>query len=359
MPKNPKTHPYKLSIILLITIFTHFTQAMVQSISLDPSLLQADGKFTENSLPKFLAQAFNEKKLTDKSFSKQACLKAKSLGDQYGDNTLQLFLVTSTCDTGPASMYIVKESRNGVEEAANVQKIENVPGIRDIIAPKVQPGLPTIALPLAYITYPDKNTLHYIAVMPSAKGKTLGDIIATFNSEPSDYNKERVKRAFHILGSTIANFHKKFSVPTKGKLLGNTIAHGDFHPFNLFFDEIGGHFTFIDNETMEKAIQKRVSPSVDIGKLFFMPESLNGPYQLFRIFGSIDLPTWITIAVQSFVTGYANAYKNSQQNQVYNELKNMFNQHFDMPVADKTTQQEQTQFRNAINQMFKNITTKK
>lgn len=330
-------------------------EAIIKSMFFDTSLLQENGKFTEKLLPKFLAQAFNENKLTDKSFSKESCLKAKSLGDQYGDDTLQLFLVTSTCNTGPASMYIIKESRNGVEEATNLHKITNVPGIKDIMAPKIQPGLPTLALPLAYISYPDKNITHYIAVMPSAKGKTLGDIIFAFNSEPSDYNKERVRRAFNILGNTIANFHKKFSVTTKGRVLGDTIAHGDFHPFNLFFDEIGGHFTFIDNETMEKAITKRISPNTDIGKLFFMPQSPDGPYQLFRIFGSIDLQTWIAIAVQSFVTGYASAYKNTQQNQVYKELQSMFNQHFDIPVTDKTAQQEQTVFRNAIDQMFNNL----
>src|SRR5579872_6109461 len=158
--KSTKKIPKTSSETLLETLYQ---DVVIRPMIFDTSLLQGNGQFTENSLPKFLAQAYQEKKLNNLDFSKEACLKAKSLGTQGGYNTLQLFLVTSTCNSGPASLYIIKEAREGIDEATKLKAIEQLPQIKDITAPKVKPGLPTIALPLAYFSYPDKQAVHYIA----------------------------------------------------------------------------------------------------------------------------------------------------------------------------------------------------
>ena len=49
--------------------------------------------------------------------------------------------------------------------------------------------------------------------------------------------------------------------PVPGAKIGKTIPHGDFHCFNVFYDEIGGHFTLIDNETDKESIPNLMSNS--------------------------------------------------------------------------------------------------
>src|SRR5581483_66564 len=68
---------------------------VIRTMNVDKSLMGKDGNLTEQSLPIFLTQAYNEKKLLREDFSKVEYLKAKNLGTQGGNNTLQLFLVTS------------------------------------------------------------------------------------------------------------------------------------------------------------------------------------------------------------------------------------------------------------------------
>jgi hypothetical protein len=299
---------------------------VIKRMNVDNSFFGSNGALTETSLPRFLAQAFDEKKLINPDFSKQACLKAKNLGTQGGYNTLQLFLVTSTCHAKEASMYIIKEARHGIDEATKLATVAEFDQLKDIIAPKVKPGLPTIALPLAYFSYPYTNTIHYLAAMPAAKGKDLATLINKFRQDQSPQNRELLNRAFIILGKETANFHKRFMIPQSGKKLGNTIVHGDFHVFNLFFDEIGGHFTFIDNETIAKTLKDRANPSVDIIKLFFMPFSINTDYQQFRdLIAGISLEVWFDIALKNFVIGYKDAFEKQDQARVLGELKKIFN----------------------------------
>jgi hypothetical protein len=308
---------------------------VVKKMDVDTSFFNQDGILTETSLPKFLSQAFTEKKLTNNDFSKEACLKAKNLGTQGGYNTLQLFLVTSTCHAKEASMYIVKEARHGLDEAVSLATIAAFPKMKDLIAPKITPGLPTLSLPIAYFSYPKNNAIHYIATMPAAKGKDLATLTNNFRQDQTPQNKEKLNRAFAILGKETANFHKRFMKAEKGKKLSNTVVHGDFHVFNLFFDEIGGHFTFIDNETIAQSLKNPVSPSVDLVKLFFMPFSTNTDYQQFRdLIAGIDLQTWFDIALKNFVTGYKDAYPAKDQKQVLQELQKMFTSDFKIQWVD-------------------------
>ncbi|HLC07588.1 MAG TPA: hypothetical protein VJJ26_05410 [Candidatus Babeliales bacterium] len=332
---------------------------VIKKMNVDASFFNESGILTETSLPKFLAQAFSEKKLTNMDFSKEACLKAKNLGTQGGYNTLQLFLVTSTCQPTAASMYIVKEARHGLDEAIKLATVAEFPKMKDIVAPKIVPGLPTISLPVGYFSYPKNNAIHYIAAMPAAKGKDLATLINKFREDQSEKNKELLNRAFLILGKETANFHKRFMQAEKGKKLGKTTVHGDFHVFNLFFDEIGGHFTFIDNETIANSLKDRVSPSVDLVKLFFMPFSTNQDYQQFRdLIQGVDLQTWYSIALKNFVTGYKDAYPANEQKQVLQELQKIFNDPFQIAWVDFYDEQLKEMRAKYINPIFTELLKK-
>lgn len=297
-------------------------------ITFDSSLLEPDGTFTEASLAKFLAKAYNEKKLVNEDFSKETCLKAKKMDVQGSFNTLQLFLVTATCRPTQASMYIIKEAREGLNETMSLKAVEQYPGMKELLAPGVPPkGLPSVALPLAYFSYasPSGYGLHYIAAMPAAKGKVLCELVSAFRDNQSPQNTERIKRAYKILGNELANFHKRFMQPVSGAKIGKTIPHGDFHCFNVFYDEIGGHFTFIDNETMAAALKNKVNPADDILKLFLGLFSSSEPDARKDIIKGIDAKKWHDLALKNFIEGYLDAYAPADQKQVLLDLKKMFN----------------------------------
>ncbi len=309
--------------------------AVVPEIAFDKSLLEPDGTFTEKSLPKFLAKAYSEKKLLNEDFSKETCLKAKkrTIKDLEGSfNTIQLFEVTATCRPGPASMYIIKEARNGLDETLSLKEIEKYPGMKELIAPAVPPkGFPSIALPFAYFSYPAGYGLHYIAAMPTAKGKVLCEIVTAFRDSQTPQNAERVKRAYKILGTELANFHKRFMKPVPGAKIGKTIPHGDFHCFNVFYDEIGGHFTFIDNETMRAFLNNLAIPSDDILKPFLAPFSTSESAARKDVIKGIDLKKWFDLAFKSFIEGYLDAYAIADRKQVLQDLKKMFNSNEQYP----------------------------
>ena len=226
-------------------------------------------------------------------------------------------------------MYILKESKDGIGEATKLKEIAEVPQFKDIIAPKVKAGLPSLSLPLAYFAYPDKQTVHYLSAMPSAKGKVMSEWATKYQKDPSPQNKELLNRAFSILGKETANFHKLFMQAGQGKILGKTVAHGDFHLHNLFFDEIAGHFTFIDNETIALYLKNKIDPAIDICKPFYMP--FNNTYDGFLAeIEGIDLKTWYEITLKNFITGYVSIYPKTQQKKLLEELKTMFNT-FDVP----------------------------
>ena len=298
-------------------------------VDFDKKLLTPDGNFTEESLPKFLTEAYREKKLKDDTFSKEACLKAKDIGSQGGMQTSQLFLVTSLCQPTQAAMYIIKESTSGLHELEHLQAIEKFPGMKELVAPNVVAGLPSIALPFAYFSYANGG-MHYIAAMPAAKGKPLTAVMIDFRDNPSPQNTERLGRAFRILGKELSAFHKRFMKPEEGRILGNTIIHGDFHPFNIFYDEIAGHFTFIDAESMSRSLHHPTNPVADILELFVVPFTINkNEFQNFRdLIKGVDLKTWWNVTLKNFLLGYIEPYAPTQRKQVLQEMKKMFNDDF-------------------------------
>ena len=295
---------------------------VIRNMDIDTSLLDKNNKFTETTLPKFLAQAYREKKLTNSDFSKESCIKAKNIASKGGANTAQLFLVTTTCKPGPASIYILKGATKGLDEAIKLKDLEQIPAMKAIIAPKVVRGLPSIALPIAYFKYPDKSGFGYISAMPAAKGKEFANFIIAFRDDQSQQNLETVNRGFRILGRETANFHKRFMSPLPNKIIGKTMTHDDLHVFNIFYDELGGHFTYIDNETMARTMAKKSSPYSDLIKLSLNP--IRTGKRLRDLTKGVDLKMWHDNAFKNFVLGYAEAYPR-QEKQVLQELKAMFN----------------------------------
>ncbi len=153
----------------LNTLYSNTT--VVHKMAINPALIKSNGNLTEDGLASILAQAYDEGKLKNKDFNAKQCLEVKSLGSGSGYNTVQLFRVTSTCTPStPPLLYIVKESKKGLTESTHLKQIEEYPGMKDLIAPKIVKGFPTISLPFFYFSYhPHHQNIHYIATMPEQK----------------------------------------------------------------------------------------------------------------------------------------------------------------------------------------------
>ena len=324
----------------------------IERIHFNMSLLESDCIFTDKTLPKFLAEAYNEKKFKNEDFNSETCLNATKMGTEGSFNTLQLFLVTSTCRPGKKSMYIIKEAREGLKEATSLQEIAAIPGMKELLAPNTPPkGLPNIALPLAYFSYGLENSgnqygqppIHYIAAMPAAKGKALCEVVTAYRDNKSVQNADQIKRAYKILGNELANFHKRFK-----------IAHGDFHCFNVFFD--GMHCTFIDNETMA---EHKKDLSDDIVKPFLAFFSTTESDARKNIIKGIDLKVWHDLAFKNYIEGYLDAYKPDEQKKVFQDLKKMFNSNNTFPWLKISAAELQKIRTTYINPVFAEIEKKR
>jgi hypothetical protein len=308
----------------LTTVYKNTT--VVNKMNFDPALLGPNGTLTENLLSTILVQAYNEGKLTDKDFSKKECLNVKKIGSVSGYNTLQFFFVNSTCMSPNKVSYVVKESKKGLEESTNLQKIEEYPGMKDILAPKIVKRFPTIALPFFYFSYhPHHQNIHYIATMPAADGIVLYDLLTEFRDNQTTANTERVKKTYWVLGEELSNFHKKFMKPVPGKKLGVTVAHGDFHPHNIFYDEKREHCTFIDNETMVRSFEKLKTPKVDFRRLILTPFTTNDTVLKFKeLLKGVKPSTYLNITLRPFIKGYISAYRPDERKQLLHDLREIF-----------------------------------
>jgi hypothetical protein len=329
------------------------TTTVVHKMTFDHKLLGPKGMLTEKLLSEVLEQAHKEGLLKNKGFSNKKCLQIKSLGAGSGYNTAQLFLVTSTCVQSQKLLFIVKESKKGLDESTNLKKIEVYPGMQDITAPHVKKDFPTISLPFFYFSYhPHHQNVHYIATMPAAEGMVLCELLTDFRNSQTTANAERIKKAYYILGKELSNFHKRFMKPIAGKKLGITIAHGDLHCHNIFYDEKQGHFTFIDNETMVNSFGKLKTPKIDFIRLIFPPFSTDATrYEFKEMIKGVKPETYLNLTLKPFIKGYISAYEPQERKQLLADLRAIFTSdikaaplHFDA----KNMQEIITQYINPI-----------
>jgi hypothetical protein len=305
---------------------------IIKPIKIDNSLLAADGSVIK--LAQLLSQAFKENKIINKAFSSENCMQVKNLGKGGGYNTLQLFLVSSTC-SGKEENYIIKEPRDGVHEAQQLSLVAESPKLKDLAVPKITPGLPSLALPVGFLSYSKDKKTHDLVIMPAALGADLASLILKFKKNQSKENRDLLSSAFLKLGEELGQWHKQNMKTTGTNRLGKTVVHGDFHPFNLFYDANKNHFTFIDNESIATSLKEPGDVSTDIIKLFFMPFSINTDYAQFRdLIDGIDLKTWFDISLKNFITGYRKSYAKNEQSKVLQELKNIFIKPFSIKWVD-------------------------
>lgn len=184
---------------------------VIKKSQIPENILDAQGRLTEQTVPAFLANAVKQNRLPLADFARPECIKAKNIAQEKGGYyTAQLFLVTTTCTAGPANVYILKESKEGIKESINLAQILQHPGMKSLIPPHIVKGLPSLAFPLAFLSYPYHNKYHYISAMPAAKGAPLCPLLSEFQNDPTPAMQARLSRAYKIFGVELANFHNKF-----------------------------------------------------------------------------------------------------------------------------------------------------
>lgn len=277
------------------------------------------GKLTPDALKKFLVEAHANKKLLHPAFAKEKCLEVIDLLKEAGTATTQLFLVKNTCDPKKPE-FIVKEMGKKKGEAFDLSLASHAKDIIPYVAPKKEEGFPVIMLPIAYLSYSSHGD-HYLAVMHKAQGIEFFKLMKEYIAHPTTENKQRLIKAYEILGKTLANFHKKFmrkiigtshtregtktlTIPDTENLLGRTIIHGDFHPRNYFLDESCGIMYWIDNEKLGKTTINPQSIHCDIGHVIFYPFMADFLLQK----ENVNKAQWFDTFYTPFLAAYINTF---------------------------------------------------
>lgn len=241
------------------------------SVGFDQALA-SNGIFTENSMKNFLVHAYKSGKIMDSSFSDAQNLEVKNLGTGGGSATLQLFLVKNI-KTG--NEYIVKEVVKAKAEAFDLSLASHYKPLEKFTTSQGVDN-PIVVLPKAYLKYKDKKNTHYLIVMPKAPGVEFLKLMKEYIAQPTEKNKIRLQEAFTFLGKTLGNFHKNFMVNAQGRpdsssLQMLTLAHGDFHAKNVFYDESNKQIYWIDLEGLGKSVLRPKDVGDDLTHVTLFP----------------------------------------------------------------------------------------
>jgi serine/threonine protein kinase len=301
--------------------------SFIHHVKTDESLL-INGLLSEQSLPKFLASAFltRQKDFPEFSLKSPSCLSANNIKSEGGFFTKQLFLVTSTC-TGITKHYIIKEPVNGILESTRLNNLSNQPILKDLILPNEKKDYPSLALPIAYLSYSSNNISHYLLLMPQAKGKVLCNAINDLKSFKKDQD---IAQMFRQLGLELANFHNLWpEINLQDQpLIKDSIIHGDLKCLNILYDDKTNHYTLIDNESIVSSLEQPSNRLIDIAKVLFGYNLKNDDARVLNVLNGVDLDKWYNVAVKNFFKGYVESFPKNQQKKALEDLRNLMNSNF-------------------------------
>lgn len=246
-------------------------------------------------------------------------------------NLRQLFEISLTSPSNSiknGNKYIIKEMNKGIDETYRLESLKQHPALDNLLLCDI-PELPCLSLPIGYISYEDqREKTHYLAIIPHALGKSLNDYKHAYLQSPSLENQQLLATAFNKVGFTLGNFQK---INNQGKTShdNKTLAHGDFHDKNIYFDPATLRVTYIDNETVLDSVRSPVNSFKDILQLFYWPTL---PEQ--------KLKELFNIAFTAFIKGYISSDKQKMSPLLLKDIYRFF--HSD-PLMKNTWDEEYLQ----------------
>ncbi len=296
---------------------------------------------TPESVAKFLAQAYNENKISNPSFKSADCINITDIMGQKGYQTSQLFVVESACDITPKK-YILKEIASKTKEIARLENSSLIKALYPFIYPKREPNFPTFLFPIAYISYSYNNTDHYLSLLDMAPGVLLSNLIIKYKN--NEISQEDIKHIYYKVGFSISRFHQRMSYHFKNDnqydniMLKPTYVQGDAHQANIFYDKDQDQVIFIDNEKIaadDNNNKPPKDPYYDIRKFFFTTLQMFTPENIKNDRNFIN--KWLKITISNFLKGYIDVYKEESRTQLLSELYNKFrsdNSYYNWPIIE-------------------------
>jgi len=172
---------------------------------------------------------------------------------------------------------------------------------------------------VVYVSYKDhKSKKHILAIMKTAEGKTLQELMIDFQKNPRDtWVRQGNAEAYYDLGATLAKFYR-----TVGGSYSKTLVHGDMHSGNIFYheDHAGHVVTLIDNERIAYSLDKAGSISADLGYLFVVsPFVMNWAKSDFL--NAFDAKKWYSIVIPSFFLGFISTLPEGKRVSMFEKVK--------------------------------------
>jgi hypothetical protein len=231
---------------------------------LDP----VQGNLTETAITYYLQQ----KKLLNKNVFDNQFVRVENISDKAGEGSTALFLIKvlpglslpgggQTNEALP--VYVLKASKNCLEEASKLQKInsEMFHQVR-----RVHSDTARVSLLEDVITYFDfQSRPHCYLLLHAARGKTFEEFVRETTQD------KEVLEAYRQLGRTVGAFQyqhfktKPVTLDEGGFLSLETYVHADIHSNNIVFHPFTKKVTFIDNSKFEVG-----SPHTDLFQLMEM-----------------------------------------------------------------------------------------
>jgi tRNA A-37 threonylcarbamoyl transferase component Bud32 len=267
-------------------------------------------------------KAFHTSELNEK-FKTPEYLTLEKLGG--GKQTVQIFRITEKQKRGDLpegyspSSWILKETKR-FKELKNLQILLKSPLVGfDSGKASRDKAFPAIAFPREFFTYKLNAKDHFMVIMDAAPGLPLSAV-------QDDKNLDQYAS---LVGEKLGALHKEFMHPSKTRILGPTLVHGDLHMDNIFVDlhdnnTDSGTVTLIDVETFMRSIKTPATPAVDIILLYGFSTAHLTPSQRKVKGSSISLKTWHDNFLKPFLAGYIKNWPKDQQVEVLKELKDFF-----------------------------------
>lgn len=218
--------------------------------------------------------------------------------------------------------YIIRELTFGQEKVARLTCGQCTKPLQPFIHPNYQDCLPCFIFPICYLGYQAKGSEHILAIMPQANGKQLSEYMIAFKKNPDEENLNHARRAYYALGRSWARLQQMFMKHDDSTVIGESLTHGDFHHYHIFFDEASDKVSVIDNEYLAYYFTYQRNATADITNFF--DETLGPSLTKPEFYHGFQKETWLKATLRAFIAGYLSTYTPAEKIPAIKQIRQAF-----------------------------------